>query len=178
MKTQRETPEWLANKMTKLIMNNPHINAGFRELFLLEPSAGTGALVDAVLTLDLIQQRNITCVELNEEKCEVLKSKNYNTIRADFLAHQFESKFDAIIAAPPFKNNIDVAHIAKMYALLNEHGTLVSLTSPYWLVNNEIHQVEFRNFLKDKKHTLEMLPDMTFVEKGKTVPTAILTIRK
>lgn len=55
---------------------------------------------------------------------------------------------------------------------------MVSLTSPYWITNNESHQIEFREWLEDKNYQLEILPDNSFVEKDKTVPTAIITIKK
>jgi hypothetical protein len=65
-----------------------------------------------------------------------------------------------------------------MYDLLDDNGIIITLTTPYWTTNNETHQVQFRKFLEDKKYTLKMLPDMTFFEKNKTVPTALLTIEK
>lgn len=173
MKTQRDTPEWLAKKMGAMFYNEGIEAAS--NLKGLEPSAGTGILADHLAKWT---HAKITCVELNKEKCDALIAKQYNTIHGDFLNIEFKEKFNFIIAAPPFKDNVDVIHIQKMYELLQHWGTIVTLTSPFWLTNNETHQVTFREFLKDKKHTLEMLPDNTFIEKGKTVPTAILTLYK
>ena len=175
MKTQRDTPLWLADKFAMDCVNEHTINLG--AVSVLEPSAGTGILVDR-LPRHLLSNLDITCVELNAEKCDVLKSKGYNAIHGDFLKTEFDKKFDIIVAAPPFIKNMDVVHIEKMYSLLEHWGTLITLTSPYWTVNNEQHQVAFREFLKDKKYSIEMLPDNTFTEKGKTVPTAILTMYK
>lgn len=174
-KTQRDTPEWLAKKMAKYCFMNYPTNVG-STLKILEPSAGTGTLADAFKSY--CSYGKITCVELNEDKCKVLKEKGYNTIHGNFLSEKFTEQYHGIIAAPPFKNNIDLLHITKMYSLLAPQGVLVTLTSPYWTINNEIHQVEFREFLKDKTYQLEMLPDNTFVEKGKTVPTMILKLVK
>lgn len=174
MKTQRETPEWLAQKMADYALNEHTIS--LKSVRVLEPSAGIGTLVDK-LQRNMLSGLDITCVELNDDKCEVLKSKKYHTIHADFLLVDFgEQKFDVIIAAPPFKNNIDVVHISMMYDMLEKDGMIITLTSPYWTVNNETHQREFRELLKRVPHTMEMLPDNTFTEKGRTVPTAILTI--
>ncbi len=55
---------------------------------------------------------------------------------------------------------------------------MVTLTSPYWLTNNEPIQVEFRKWLEGKDYYMQMLPDNSFIEKGKSVPTAILKIYK
>lgn len=86
--------------------------------------------------------------------------------------------YDAIVAAPPFINNSDVVHIQKMYRHLGLRGIIITLTTPFWTVNNEPHQVKFRDWLKDKNYKMTMLPDDTFMEKGKTVPTALLIIKK
>jgi len=180
MKTNRETPRWLSNKMWSIIVD--HV----RELIdtnikVLEPSAGEGGLLKpSWMAESLFNKADITCVELNKEKCEKLKQneKHLNVIHADFLNYDFSDTYDVIIAAPPFNNNIDVEHIQKMYSLLNEYGIIVTLTTPYWMTNNESHQVEFREWLKEIDHKIEMLPDMTFIEKSKTVPTAILIIKK
>jgi phospholipid N-methyltransferase len=175
MKTQRDTPKWLADKFASDCINEHTIN--LKKVSILEPSAGTGILLDGIMK-NMLSNLDITCVELNAEKCEVLKSKGYNTIHGDFLKTNFDKKFDIILAAPPFIKNVDVTHIEKMYSLLERWGTLITLTTPYWTINNEPHQVAFREFLKDKNHSIEMLPDNTFMEKGKTIPTAILTMHK
>lgn len=120
----------------------------------------------------------IDCIELNKEKFTDLKDKGYNAFNADFLNWQSEKLYDRVIACPPFKDNIDLLHIQKMYKHLNSTGVLISLTSPLWILNNEKHQIDFRNWLSDKKYTLSMLPDNSFIEKGRTVPTMILKITK
>jgi len=187
----RETPERLAYKMAMncIDKNTSDLYAANKYSFnILEPSAGTGTLIDILskrLNTWEYEIQNIKCVELNEQKCGVLKNKGYDAVHADFLTCDFkDQKFDIVIAAPPFKNNVDLLHIQKMYSLLNPKSDLritarpfiVSLTSPYWLTNNDPHQIAFREFLKNKEHTLEMLPDNTFVEKDKTVPTALIKI--
>ncbi|MEO6305085.1 MAG: hypothetical protein ABIP51_18145 [Bacteroidia bacterium] len=115
---------------------------------------------------------------MNKEKFLQLKEKGYNAFNADFLLWETDKKYDRIIACPPFKNNIDLMHIKKMYGLLKHKGIMVTLTSPNWILNNEEHQVEFRQWLKNKNYSMEMLPDNSYMEKGKTVPTIIFKIYK
>ncbi len=172
MKTIRDTPEHVA----KLILKEADI--AYVDT-ILEPSAGDGRILD-ILQARYDHKLNIDAVELNKEKCDKLVEKGYNAFNMDFLnfntkdfVHQ---KYTKIIAAPPFKDNIDLKHIMHMYEMLKYPGTLVSLTTPYWLTNNESHQVEFRKWLKGKSYTLTMLLDNSFMEKGKTVPTAIIKI--
>ena len=176
MKTSRDTPQWLVDKMWDIISNDVQTIISDSKK-LLEPSAGVGNLLDN----SWAKEFDITCIELNLEKCDVLQEKGYKALRGDFLSKcgdLGENTFDVIIAAPPFNGNADLLHIHKMYRLLKPGGLIVTLTSPYWLTNNESHQTDFRKFLEGKDHSVEMLPDMTFIEKKKTVPTAILTLRK
>ncbi len=180
MKTNRKTPQWVVDKMWDKLVSDIDLSIYDNRPKLLEPSAGEGHLLEPD-DYDFQYAFDSTAIELNNEKCEALKEKQYphlNVIHGDFLNLIIEDKFDVVIAAPPFNNNVDLEHIKKMYSLLSNNGIIVSLTTPYWMTNNEPHQVEFRNWLKDKTHSIEMLPDMTFVEKGKTVPTAIITIYK
>jgi len=175
MKKQRETPQWLADKIVQRMIQGL---TNFGHTRILEPSAGEGVLIDALFRYKPMADVSVDCIELNEEKYNKLMSKGYNAYRADFLNWISHRKYDAIIAAPPFINNSDVFHIQKMYDHLDDLGVIITLTTPFWTVNNETHQTEFREWLKDKNYEMTMLPDNTFIEKGKTVPTAILTIYK
>lgn len=185
MKTNRTTPQWLVDKMWYMITNDYGVICD-DNLNLLEPSAGEGNLLKVSEDHFAYEMNGIdvTAIELNLEKYVDLKSFVENkftkstVIHCDFMSAIFPYEFSVVLAAPPFNNNVDVEHIQKMYRALKPGGFLVSLTTPFWLTNNEPHQVAFREFLKDKEHTVEMLPDMTFVEKGKTVPTSIIKIRK
>ena len=174
MKTSRTTPKYVIDKMWLIVQNFVVESTTKRPLQLLEPSAGEGDLLNHQFN----NKYDVCAVELNKEKFEVLKSKFTNSIHGDFMKLDFHQNFDVIIAAPPFNNNVDVEHIQKMYSLLAKDGIIVTLTTPYWMTNNEPRQVQFREWLKDKDHKFEMLPDMTFVEKGKTVPTGILILKK
>lgn len=182
MKTQRETPNFLIDEICNTIENSIDFRDGIFEVDnVLEPSAGEGKLMLELsnrLIVSKLRRDNFVCVELNEEKAKKC-GEYFNTIHADFLQHDFKNKkFTIIAAAPPFNNNVDVEHIQKMYDLLEHGGVIVTLTSPLWMTNNETHQVAFRKFLENKSYSMKMVPDNTFVEKGKTVPTAILKITK
>jgi len=150
---------------------------------LLEPSAGMGKIIDTIDRCYSFTGMQYHMVELNKEKCRYLSlgamtNPSRTIYHADFLEFKTDIKFDRIIACPPFKGNTDVLHIEKMYSHLKKKGLLVTLTSPYWLTNNEPIQVKFREWLSDKEYSLHMLPDNTFMEKDRTVPTAMLRIYK
>jgi len=174
LKSVRDTPQWLVDKMWNIINNDIQTIISDTKK-LLEPSAGVGNLLNNTYA----KVFDITCIELNKDKCDALQDKGYKPLHGDFMKMSLDDNtFDVILAAPPFNVNIDLIHIVNMYRLLKPGGIIVTLTSPYWLTNNEEHQVAFRSFLDGKDYSMEMAPDNTFIEKKKTVPTAILTLRK
>jgi hypothetical protein len=120
----------------------------------------------------------VDCVELNERNVQVLKQKGYNVVGRDFFHFHSEKEYWYIIAAPNFKDNVDVDHIMKMYTHLSFGGRIVSLTSPHWMIGNSDRQVKFRHWLQNKDYKIEMLPDNFFMEDGQTVPTCVIVIRK
>lgn len=143
---------------------------------VLEPSAGEGDLVDGIRTY--FPNIKIDCIELNKEKREVLKKKEYNVVGEDFLKFYTDKEYDYIIAAPTYKDNIDIVHIMHMFKFLKKGGSIVSLTSPHWTLKNSETQVEFRKWLLDKTYYMEMLPDNYFVENYVTHPSMIIKITK
>jgi 16S rRNA G1207 methylase RsmC len=170
MKYIRKTSAEVASKMIK------ELKIGFRNPTILEPSAGEGDICDQISYA--YPESQLDCIELNKEKRERLIEKGYNVVGEDFFLFEIEKKYDIIIASPPFQGNVDLKHIEKMYTHLSDRGQIVSLISPHFLVNNEKHQVEFREWLSDKNYHLTLLPDNSFMEKKKTVPTCIIKIYK
>jgi len=148
------------------------------EVSILEPSAGSGDLIDGILNISPFTHCKIDCIELNKELREQLRAKGYNVVGEDFLKFNTDKRYDAVIACPTFKDNIDVEHIMHMYRFVKTGGQVVSLTSPLWTTKNSTRQVAFREWLVDKKYYLKMLPDNSFVEDYKTQPSMIIVINK
>jgi hypothetical protein len=69
-----------------------------------------------------------------------------------------------------------VDHIKKMMSHVKYGGSIISLTSPYWLTGNSERQIAFRKWLQNYQYSLEILPDNSFMEDGITVPTCIISI--
>lgn len=97
---------------------------------------------------------------------------------SDFFLFNPNYKYDFIIAAPNFRDNIDCKHVMKMFDLLKTGGVVSSIMSPYWMTGNSDLQISFRKWLEGKSYSIDMLPDNTFMENGNTVPTVIIKIRK
>lgn len=104
------TPDDLAERIVEWGMQ-----AGadeWRPQYILEPSAGRGALVRPMLKL----QANVFAVELDPDNVEALKRLTSNVIQADFLACDFlPDTYDIAIMNPPFENGQAERHI--MHAL-------------------------------------------------------------
>jgi len=121
---------------------------------------------------------DLECVELNQDCKQTLKAKGYTLVGSNFFLFEPTYQYDYVIGAPNFRGNIDCKHVMKMYDLVKNGGCVSSIMSPYWMTNNSELQKSFREWLKDKKYVITMLPDNTFMEEGKTVPTIVIKIYK
>lgn len=94
---------------------------------VLEPSAGSGRLLDALADTGL--DLDVTAAELCPRLCRELFEKYPSAhLRAgDFLAMDFPHKFDRVVMNPPFRRGTDCAHIKRALTLLRPGGVLVSL---------------------------------------------------
>lgn len=170
-KTIRITRQIVIDQILKHISLNNN-----KETKVLEPSAGKGDLVNGILKV--YPKIDIECVELNKELREILLKNGYKVVGTDFLTFNTEKKYDAIIACPTYKNNIDIEHIMHMYDLLKNDGVLISLTHPLWTVKNSENQRKFRKWLEDKNYYMVMLHDYSFIENHETQPSMIIKIIK
>ena len=97
-----ETPEELAKQMVEL--------AGIKEgETVLEPSAGQGAIAKYLPTPDVI--------ELEPNNRKKLTEAGYKLVGDDFLKCQ--TRYDVIVANPPFSKQQDIDHINHMLDLAN-----------------------------------------------------------
>jgi|GEM_PF-2312232 len=164
------TPEALAND----IVEQANIQPTDR---VLEPSAGHGALLDAIGQYDSAE---VVAVELFEKNVNELKAKGYDPTHADFLTLSEEGigTFDKIIANPPFNKGQSIEHIQHMYSFLNEGGTLISVADAGLKYNSQHKHLSFRAWLEEVGGTMTRLPENSFKESGTCVQTVLITIKK
>lgn len=164
-----ETPYELADKLVKL--------ANLKENdIVLEPSAGQGAIIDAILRTNIKCQ--ILAIELMEENSLILNKKGYHHEIGDFLKIINQPIYNKIIANPPFSNNQDIDHVKHMYELLKYGGKLVSIMSEHWINSKNKKETEFRNWLNEVNANIENIPRKTFKTSGTDVGGVIVTITK
>lgn len=164
------TPDWVADMMAEDLNIQPWER-------VLEPSAGTGSLVNAVHRV--CSDIEVDCYELNDINRKTLQSLPCtNIIGYDFTQCVGIEEYDVIIANPPFSKNQDITHLMKMYDSLKVGGRIACLTSTHWTFANDSESRQFREWVADKCTHLQELPSGTFKESGTDIATVYLMIKK
>jgi hypothetical protein len=120
--TKFHTPDETADLMVGLADIAPG-------MFVQEPHAGDGQIIRAIRRkygTSVI----VDCVELKKEHAERLAlTKPRYTCFGDYLQYQLPvTRYDRIVANPPFGNGVDLAaHFAHMWGFLKSGGNIVSL---------------------------------------------------
>jgi protein-L-isoaspartate O-methyltransferase len=158
------TPSDLADRMVEAADLEPGQN-------VLEPSAGTGAIIDAIRR-KLNHGTAITAVEINPTLAHRLAffdclgadrvhPKDFLTCNGDL------GKFDRVLMNPPFENGADIKHILHAISFLKPGGRLVALCAAGPRQNDK---------LRPLAHVWEELPADTFKDAGTGVRAALLVI--
>lgn len=143
---------------------------------VLEPSAGTGAIIDAIHRScpDVI----VDCYELMPENKEILSKKDNIRILGDDFTKCDIAQYDKIIANPPFSKNQDIRHVRRMYECLNPGGVLAAITGPHWEFGSESECKDFRQWLEDNGGKKFEIEEGTFKESGTGTKTIAIVINK
>lgn len=143
---------------------------------ILEPSAGSGNILDAIK--ELRPDAELHAYEVNHDLFQILKLKGYDVTHGDFLEHKPDIFFDRILMNPPFEFLQDCIHIMKAYQSLRRGGILVSILSPSGFYNQSRNAEIFRAWLEGLEYETLILPDNSFKESGTSVSTVMLKIKK
>lgn len=162
------TPPELAARMVEMAELTPRDE-------VLEPSAGRGAIVAAILAKQ--PHIDLTAIEFDSACIEALRKtfdgRGFSVIlEGDFLKLSERGEtFTKIIMNPPFTHGQDVAHIDHALAMLKPNGKLVAICA------NGPRQKELLKPLVDFcDGTWEELPAGTFEDTG--VRAVLLSITK
>lgn len=166
------TPADLAEHVVKLAEIESHH-------LVLEPSAGTGALLQPIG-----RKNNIVAIEIDAKLANGLKEANYDCVINSSFEQSIENGdigqwFDRIIMNPPFgPKQLDIKHILLAYDLLVPGGILVAIMSENDLYYNTQLTKDFNKFLKDVNAHIEEVPMRSFLASGTRVDTVIVKIKK
>lgn len=138
---------------------------------VLEPSAGTGALIEALG--DRVAQGLGTAIELNRGLADRLELRfpTWSVSCRDFLFYQPGMLFDRIIANPPFDHGMDIEHIDHAVGLLAPGGRLVTLCA-----NGPKQRARLLPLCSRNDGEWIDLPAGSFKHAGTMVNTALLVI--
>ena len=156
------TPPALAARMAALVPDTARR--------ILEPSAGTGRLLDALA--DLGRPFETVAVEVSQHLAPHLFNK-YPSARLfvrDFLAcavQDLGGPFDCVVMNPPFRRGLDVQHVLHARRFLKPGGLLISLCYGGTAQNRELRPIA---------STWEVLPSGSFKSEGTTAETVLLTL--
>ena len=136
---------------------------------VLEPSAGTGSLLDAISASGVLCET--TAVEINHTLAEQLRARRpapHFVECRNFLSLNGElGLFDRIVMNPPFENGSDIKHIRHALGKLKGGGRLVAVCA-----NGPRQQEALKPIATDWID----LPAGSFKEQGTSVNTAIVVI--
>lgn len=165
------TPAAVADKLVELVGPIPD------DALVLEPSAGRGALVDAIHRVN--PSVIVDCYELMPENMVHLKQKSNICYKGeDFTISEQNPIYDYIIANPPFSKNQDIDHIMRMWKVLKKGGKLAAIMSCHWQFSEEKRCVDFRDFLNKNAARIITLAEKEFAESGTNIKTCMVYLQK
>ena len=125
---------------------------------VLEPSAGTGDLVRAILDVEPTCQ--IKVIEIDGKRRTGLIDSGHDVVATDFLT--YHGKHWRIIQNPPFENLQDIDHVLHAYDCLKPGGILVSVMSEGPFFRNDRKALDFRAWYDDHASESVALPGSVF----------------
>ena len=145
---------------------------------VLEPSAGTGALIEAVWRE--YPDKKVEYFELMPENKERLTQMQgpMEFLGEDFLQCDGNRRWQAIIANPPFSGNQDVKHVMRMYEALERGGCVTAVMSNHWTFAEEKICKDFRQLLEAQDALIESVPSGAFSKSGTSISTTIVRLIK
>jgi phospholipid N-methyltransferase len=155
------TPHWLADGL----VHKAQIPNGAK---VLEPSAGRGAIVAAVLRPHA--DAAITAVEALPANVAAYRASHLPGVRqADFLTLTARElgTFDRVVMNPPFSARADIHHVRHAFGFLRPGGRLVAIMSAGVAFRQDRVALEFRALVASgKSGRIEPNPEGAFLESG------------
>jgi predicted RNA methylase len=140
---------------------------------VLEPSAGTGALVVAAS----VRGGAVTAVEVNHALAEALARRFADVRRADFLQCNGDlGTFDRVLMNPPFAGQADIEHVTHAMRFLKPGGRLAAIMSAGVTFRQDRKAQAFRALVERCGGRIEAMPDGTFRDAGTDVRTVLVTM--
>jgi len=148
------------------------IEAGHR---VLEPSAGTGAMLGLILDAGA----DVVAVEIRQDLAAALQRfPTVEVYQENFLACESErlGTFDRIVMNPPFAGEQDIRHVMHAAKFLKPSGRLVAIMSAGVTFRQDRLARDFRAMVEERGGVIEPLPEDAFKASGTGVNTVLVTL--
>lgn len=161
------TPPAVVDRLVELAELDP-------DMLVLEPSAGTGAIVEAVAPL----VSAVVACEIDPGRAATLRRQGITCFHeGDFLAVAPGAlRYDRVVMNPPFAKQADIDHVLHALGFLKPGGLLVSVMSAGVTFRQNHKADDFRQLVKDRRGFFEDLPADAFKVSGTGVGTVIAVI--
>jgi hypothetical protein len=149
---------------------------------MLEPSAGSGALIDAVR--ERWPDIEVVAVEAEPLNAAMLRAKGYTVIEGDFLRIDVAGPFDLVSMNPPFAvdgdRNAWVAHLYRAWDLLDPAFGRLACIAPAgaWRQSERKPFPELRRWMTEVGAWLDVHDAGAFKDSGTGVATLSILARR
>jgi len=143
-------------------------------LSVLEPSGGSGAILDAVRAA--APGAALVTYERQASLCEILTLKGYEIAGRDFTESDLSQTFDRVLMNPPFEAGQDAAHVMRAFDHLKPGGRLVAVMSPGPFFRSDAKSQAFRAWFDANGGEKVDLPAGSFKESGTGTATALVIL--
>lgn len=143
---------------------------------VLEPSAGEGAIVKALLPYT----KEVTAVEVDPGRCSYLRQLPIKSVlNANFLGLTATPVFDVVVMNPPFVGTHYVSHVMHAYEFVVSGGLLFTILPATARYSETGDHAKFREWV-DSLYSTQWtdLPAGSFKASGTNINTVMLRIRK
>lgn len=141
---------------------------------VLEPSAGSGAIADAVRAAG----HEVTCIERHASLAAILRLKGHKETQADFMEIIAQPLYDAVLMNPPFEKGQDCEHVRHAFEFLKPGGALVAIMGAGVTFRQGKPYAPFRDWLDDLGGELVEIPAGAFKESGTGVASVMVIVTK
>jgi protein-L-isoaspartate O-methyltransferase len=145
---------------------------------VLEPSAGSGAIADALRDAG----HSVECVERHGSLREVLGMKGHKLIGGDFTdmtpGTYPAPLYDAVLMNPPFEAGQDCEHVARAWSFVKPGGALVAIMGAGVQFRAQRPYSLTRDWLESEGAEIVEIPAGTFKESGTGVASVMVTLHK
>lgn len=147
----------------------------------LEPSAGKGALIDALL--ERSPKAFVDAFEIDPGRADHLRSRyapaRVHVKQCDFLSvAPYPKTYQAVLMNPPFSDRGDVRHVLAAWAWLAPGGRMAAVLSAGAAFRQDKLSTSLRELVNANAGCLDELADDTFKDEGTRVRTVLLTMTK